>query len=78
MLAIFRTSCGRSAQAHEIRTMGVTENIEQHQRRRHGELDNIFQVKSWIDQMHAVTKASTLRIVTAPALTVVFDVQSLT
>ena len=30
--------------------------MEQHQRRRHSEMDNIFQVKSWMEQMMAITK----------------------
>ncbi len=45
-----------SAQAHEIKTLGIADNIDQHMRRRHCELDNIFQVKTWMDSMSSVSK----------------------
>ena len=34
-----------SAQAHEIKNIAIQDNIDQHLRRRHTEMDNIFQVK---------------------------------
>ena len=37
-----------AAQAAEIVTAGVADNIEQHQRRKHNELDNILQIRSWV------------------------------
>jgi hypothetical protein len=37
--------------------MGMEENIEQHKRRRHTELDNIFQVRSWMESMSRLTKS---------------------
>ena len=45
-----------AATPHEIATAGVADNIEQHQRRKHSELDNILQIKSWIDGMSIQTK----------------------
>ena len=45
-----------SAQAHEIKNIAIQDNIDQHLRRRHTEMDNIFQVKSWMDIMPAITK----------------------
>ena len=45
-----------AATPHEIATAGLTDNIEQHQRRKHSELDNILQIKSWIDGMSIQTK----------------------
>ena len=42
------------ASSDEIATMSMRENIEQFQRRRHSEFDNIFQVKKWIDSMAAL------------------------
>ena len=44
------------ASAHEIATAWVAENIEQHQRRRHSELDNILQIQSWIKGMQVATR----------------------
>ena len=35
----------------EILTMSVNDNIDQHNRRKHTELDNIFQVKAWMEAM---------------------------
>ena len=35
----------------EIKTMSIAENIEQHQRKRHTELDNIFQIRQWTRTM---------------------------
>ena len=43
------------AGAHEIATVGISENLEQHARRRHTELDNLFQVKTWIAAMETAT-----------------------
>lgn len=43
-------------QADEIKNLSVSENIEQHARRRHIELDNLFQVRSWMCHMGPVTK----------------------
>jgi hypothetical protein len=40
-----------SAHAHELATVGIKENIEQHQRRKHMELDNIYQVRCWMQSM---------------------------
>ena len=40
-----------AASKDEIVNMSIRENIEQHQRRRHTELDNIFQVKMWMEAM---------------------------
>ena len=45
-----------SAQAHEIKNIAIQDNIDQHLRRRHTEMDNIFQVKSWMDIMPTITK----------------------
>ena len=45
-----------SAQAHEIKNIAIQDNIDQHLRRRHSEIDNIFQVKSWTDNMPTITK----------------------
>ena len=36
--------------------MAIAENISQHLRRRHSELDNIFQVRSWMQAMQSLTK----------------------
>ena len=44
------------ATAHEIATLGVAENVEQHQRRKHCELDNILQISSWVSGMTAATR----------------------
>ena len=43
------------ASAHEIATIGISENLEQHARRRHTELDNLFQVRTWIAAMETAT-----------------------
>ncbi len=39
------------ASSDEIVTMSMSENIEQHTRRRHTELDNLFQVRTWMEMM---------------------------
>ena len=41
-----------TASVQEILTLSVIENIEQHERRRHSELENIFQVEAWVKSMH--------------------------
>ena len=38
----------------EILTLSVNDNIDQHNRRRHTELDNIFQVMSWMEGMKLI------------------------
>eukprot|EP00971_Amphidinium_carterae_P193878 3846899-Amphidinium_carterae.2 len=35
----------------EMAALNASENIEQHERKRHNELDNIFQVREWMKQM---------------------------
>ena len=47
------------ASPQEIATIGISENMEQHARRRHTELDNLFQVKSWMTSM---SQASPVRL----------------
>ena len=42
-----------TANEHEIVTMGISDNIEQHNRRRHNEMDNIFQVQSWMRSLQS-------------------------
>ena len=39
------------ANGHEIGVMGVAENIEQFERKRHTEMDNMFQVRGWMESM---------------------------
>ena len=39
-----------------MKSVAIQDNIEQHQRRRHSELDNLFQVMSWMDHMSSITK----------------------
>jgi len=40
-----------TASKDEIINLSMQENISQHQRRRHTEFDNVFQVKMWMDTM---------------------------
>ncbi|CAK0839488.1 unnamed protein product, partial [Prorocentrum cordatum] len=39
--------------ADEIRNMSMSDNIQQHTRRRHSEIENIFQVANWMRSMPA-------------------------
>ena len=39
------------ASVEEIWMLGISENLEQHARKKHSEMDNIFQVKSWMEAM---------------------------
>ena len=43
------------ASPQEIANVGIAENLEQHTRRRHTELDNLFQVQSWMIAMDSAT-----------------------
>ena len=43
------------ASPQEIATVGITENMEQHNRRRHTEMDNLFQVESWMGAMDSAS-----------------------
>ena len=43
------------ASPDEIANIGIYENLEQHSRRRHTELDNLFQVKNWMTAMDTAT-----------------------
>ena len=43
------------ASVEEIQNISIAENIEQHNRRRHSEMDNIFQVKQWMDTMRTTS-----------------------
>ena len=43
------------ASIEEIGAIGISENLEQHDRKKHSELDNIFQVKSWMDTLTGLT-----------------------
>ena len=43
-----------SSTRDEIVNLSIHENISQHQRRRHTESDNLFQVKMWMDSMPAI------------------------
>ena len=42
----------------QILTLSIADNIDQHNRRRHTELDNIFQVMSWIEGVKLITSPS--------------------
>ena len=39
-----------------MKSIAIQDNIEQHQRRRHSELDNLFQGRSWMEHMSSITK----------------------
>ena len=61
MPLIFEVSLGSinitwlfGATDQEILTLSVQDNIDQHNRRRHTELDNIFQVDSWMESMKLI------------------------
>ena len=41
------------ATTQDICNIGIRENLEQHSRRRHCELDNLFQIKAWMGAMAA-------------------------
>ena len=43
-----------AATKEELTTMSACENIEQHERKRHSEMDNIFQVSTWMKDMTAI------------------------
>ena len=43
------------ASRDEIINMSISENIEQHKRKRHTEFDNIFQVRQWMSMMSATS-----------------------
>ena len=50
-----RVAWAFQATADEIHTISIADNIEQHNRRRRSELDNLFQVKQWMDTMQRAT-----------------------
>ena len=45
----------------EILTLSVHDNIDQHNRRRHTELDNTFQVNSWMESMKLIKNPRSIR-----------------
>jgi hypothetical protein len=52
-----------TASASEIGMMNATENVEQHERKRHSEVDNIMQVKSWMGAMERLGVLSNAKAV---------------